>query len=44
MKVTATTLPRKSTSATGLASCEVRVKGGAGPITGSRVSAPVSCS
>ena len=43
MKVSATTLPRKSASATGLPSCEVSVKGGAGPITGSRLSPPVSC-
>ena len=43
MKVTATTLPRKSASATGLPSCEVNVKGGAGPITGSRPPPPASC-
>src|SRR6516162_1890567 len=43
MKVTATTLPRKSASATGLPSCEVNVNCGAAPITGSRVSPCASC-
>src|SRR6516164_8203258 len=42
MNVTATALPRKSASATGLPSCEVRVKGGAGPMTGSCISPPAS--
>src|SRR5215475_1238505 len=35
MKLSATALPRKSASDTGLLSCEVSVKGGAVPITGS---------
>src|SRR5690349_19830010 len=43
MKVSATTLPRRLASATGLPSCEVSAKGGAGPITGSRPSLPASC-
>ena len=38
MKVTATTLPRKSRSATGAPSCEVSAKSGAGPIFGRRSS------
>src|SRR5271157_414885 len=42
MKVRATTLPRKSASATGLPSCEVKVNGGAGPITGSGLSPPAA--
>src|SRR6202007_1795132 len=43
MKVSATTLPRRSASAPGLPSCEVNWKGGAGPMTGNRLSAPASC-
>src|SRR6266481_3367126 len=43
MKVSATTLPRKSASATDLLSCEVKVKGGAGPMTGKGRSPPAEC-
>src|SRR5215467_1519357 len=43
MKVNATTLPRNEASDTAAPSCEVRVKFGAGPITGSRLSPPASC-
>src|SRR5690242_1564879 len=43
MKVTATTLPRKSVSATDLPSCEVKVKGGAGPMTGKGRSPTAEC-
>ena len=43
MKVTAKTLPRISPSDTGMLSCEIKVKAGAGPITGSRLSPPASC-
>src|SRR6516225_1030612 len=42
MKVNATTLPRNDASDTAAPSCEVSVKAGAGPITGSRLS-PASC-
>src|SRR6516162_2427369 len=42
MKVNATTLPRNEASDTAAPSCEVSVKAGAGPITGSRLS-PASC-
>src|SRR6516164_3234956 len=42
MKVRATTLPRNDASDTATPSCEVSVKVGAGPITGSRLS-PASC-
>ena len=34
MKVTATTLPRKSAKVTRLPSCEIKVNSGAGPIVG----------
>src|SRR6266446_1445387 len=43
MKVSATALPRKSASATGLLSCEVKEKGGAGPMTGKGRSPPAEC-
>src|SRR5258707_13137312 len=43
MKASATTLPRRSASAVRMPSCEVNAKGGAGPITGSRLSPTASC-
>src|SRR5437016_3752414 len=43
MKASATTLPRRSASATVLPSCEVSAKGGAVPITGKRLSPSAAC-